>query len=236
MDITNGDVKDAYEMFKFDEQLRSILFQYLIRFEIQIKSDFVEYVSKTTGSNTFWSDEQFYIFTKDGEFERLKGKIIESFKNLNISSKTANAYAAVYVMSFGTFVSVFKKINPMYKKDFIKRYTKCLPDHSYELLFKYLLCIRALRNRCAHGTHIVSRSFLNQLYQYNQIRNEEYLSESMKNLSTFELMLRYLFKTLHCGGEASLAVKKVLQKYEKIYSKYGGKQTISPTILSKLFS
>ena len=159
---TDGNVIDAYEMFKFDEQLRSVLFKYLIRFEIQIKSDFVEYITNETHSDHFWSDKSFYIFTRDEDFEKLKGKTKKAFKNLNISSKTANAYSAVYMMFFGTFITMFKKIiNPSYKRGFIKKYTKYLPVHSYDLLYKYLLCLRALRNRYAYGTHIVSSSFLN---------------------------------------------------------------------------
>lgn len=233
---TGGNVQDAYEMFKFDEQLRSILFKYLIRFEIQIKSDFVEYVSNETHSDHFWSDRSSYIFTRDEDFMALKEKIRESFKNLNISSKTENAYAAVYVMSFGTFITMFKKINPNYKRSFIKKYTRYLPVHSYDILYKYLLCLRALRNRCAHGTHIVSRSFLNQLYQHNAITKTDYIYKTMTGLSVFELTIRYLMKTLTCGPEASKEIKRLLVKYENVYKKYGGKQTINPSIVQKLFN
>ena len=123
----------------------------------------------------------------------------------------------------------------MYKRDFIKKYTKYLPKHDFELLHKYLLCMRSLRNRCAHGTHIVSISFVNQLSQYSLLQKPENLNPEMHSFSIFELTICFLIKTLHCGKEFEKDLKNLLSKYKKVYSKYGGKQSINPTIINKIF-
>lgn len=232
---TNGNTKDAYNLFIFDERLRCLLLKYVLRFEIQIKNSFVEYVSQATGDDCFWNKTQYYIFKNPKDFDNLNSKIEESFKNLNIMPTYASSYAATYVMSFGTFVTVFKNINPMYKRDFIKKYTKHLPKQDFNVLHKYLLCMRALRNRCAHGTHIVSNSFVNQLKQYSFLQNSQNLNKGMENMSVLELTLHFLLNTLNCKKEFSSELKKLLSKNEHTYSKYGGKQSINPTIIQKLF-
>lgn len=232
---TNGNIDDAYLLFLFDERLRCLLMKYVLRFEIQIKNDFVNVLLKNTNDNYFWSKKENYIFKDDKEFNNFINKIEEAFKNLRVSSSTANSYEAAYVMSFGTFVSFYKNIKPSLKHEFIDAYTDFLPVHSFDVLHKYLLCLRSLRNRCAHGTHIVSQSFVNQLGQYNALTNEKNAIGKMNSYSVFELTLYYMKKKLNCRNEFSKELKKLLMLNEQVYSKYGGKQSINPTIIIKLF-
>ena len=232
---TNGNINDAYRLFIFDEKLRCLLLKYVLRFEIQIKNSFVECVAKATKDESFWNNPNYYIFKNSNDFIKLKDKIDESFKNLNTLSMSANSYAATYVMSFGTFITVFKHINPMYKRQFIKKYTKYLPTQDFTVLHKYLLCMRALRNRCAHGTHIVSNSFVNQLAQYSSLKSKNYLKPGMEHFSILELTLYFLMQSLHCHKEFEKDLKAILLKYRRTYSKYGGKQSINPTIIDKIF-
>lgn len=232
---TKGNIKDAYGLFIFDEKLRCLLLKYVLRFEIQIKNSFVESVLKTTKDMKFWSDPSYYIFKNQTEFTKLNSKIKEAFKNLNTSFMSANSYAATYVMSFGTFVSVFKYINPQYKRKFIEKYTKYLPVHEFDLLHKYLLCMRALRNRCAHGTHLVSNSFVNQLQQYSFLKKSDNIKSGMEYMSIFELTLYFLYQFLHCRIEFKEELTNLLTHFKNLYSKYGGRQSINPAILDKIF-
>ena len=176
-----------------------------------------------------------YIYKSQEEFEKLKSKINEAFKNIGSPTISENSYAATYVMSFGTFVSVFKNINPAYKRGFIKKYTKYVPQQDFDTLHKYLLCMRALRNRCAHGTHIVSNTFVNQLHQYSMLKEEGRVKPGMEKMSVFELTLYFLLKNLNCGSEFKKDLQKLLLKNEALYSKYGGRQSINPSIIQKIF-
>ena len=232
---TSGDIDDAYKLLKFDEELRSFILKYLLRFEIQIKSDFMSCLIKETGDDQFWKKKENYIFKTDEEFENLMSKIKESFENLNIAYAKKDSFAVAYVVSFGTFISIYKKINPSLKKSFIKKYTKKLfKKNDYTLLYKYLLCIRALRNRCAHGTHIVSLSFVNQLNQFSFIKKEENVGKGYESYSVFELTLRYLINMIYCTTEFKDKLIKLLGRYELLYSKYGKKQSVNPDIIKKI--
>ena len=232
---TSCNVDDAYRLLKFDEELRSFLFKYVLRFEIQIKSDFMSSLIKETGDNSFWEKKENYIFKDDEEFNQLIQKIHDAFENLNIPYSQKDSYAVAYVISFGTFITIFKKIKPEYKKSFIKKYTKKLfKKNDYNILYKYFLCIRALRNRCAHGTHIVSNSFVNQLHQFNYIKKEENAGKSYKNYSVLDLTLKYLVDMIYCHTEFKDKLIKLLEKHKTLYSKYGGKQSINPSIIEKL--
>ena len=232
---TKGNIGDAYRLFKFDEELRSLLLKYLLRFEIQIKSDFMGCLMKSTNDECFWEKEDNYIFRNHEEYEHLMQKIRDAFANLNVPASHKDAYAVAYVISFGTFVSLFKYIKPDLKKDFVKKYTKKLfKKNDYQLLNKYLLCIRALRNRCAHGTHIVSNSFVNQLGQYSFLKREENVGPGFEHYSVFELTLKYLIDMIYCTTEFKDKLLSLLDKRKGLYSKYGGKQSVNPTIIDKL--
>lgn len=232
---TNGHIEDAYRLLKFDEELRSFLLKYILRFEIQIKSDFMSCLIKATNDPSFWTKKENYIFKNDEGFEQLIHKIRDAFDNLNIPYAQKDAFAVAYVISFGTFINIFKNIKPEYKKEFIKRYSKKLyKKNDYKLLHKYFLCIRALRNRCAHGTHIVSMSFVNQLNQYSFICKEENVGKSSFKYSVLDLTLKYLINMVYCHTEFKDNLLKLLTKRKALYSKYGGKQSINPSIIEKL--
>lgn len=240
---TSCNVSDAEELFKFDERLRSVLIQYLLRFEIQIKNDFVQAVEKTTESTSFWNDPSFYLPNflvprfagGKSDFDYVKSKVEESLSNLNMSSLEASDYAAFYAISFGTFIRVFKEISPVYKRDFIASYTRYLPVHDFQTMHSYLLCVRAIRNRCAHGNHLVSINLVNQLNQYSLIKQANRVANPTISCSEFELTLLFVFHNLFCFRELIRDLRKVLLRYEEIYTKYAGKQSINSTICAKLF-
>lgn len=48
MRMTNGNVKDAIQLYRFDKSLRILTLKYILRFEVQIKKDFIHYVEIAT--------------------------------------------------------------------------------------------------------------------------------------------------------------------------------------------
>ena len=69
---TNGNVDDAIEFYLLDDRLRSLFTQYLIRFEIQLKTDFVKCVQDSTHSSSFWNHKKYYLL--DARNPRANGK------------------------------------------------------------------------------------------------------------------------------------------------------------------
>ena len=78
-------------------------------------------------------------------------------------------YVAMYCLSFGGFKTLFRYIDVKYKESFIERYTSHLKTNVFSVLYAYLDCIRLLRNRCAHGNHIVTLKFKNDLNPYKYL-------------------------------------------------------------------
>lgn len=232
---TDCNIDDAYRLYKFDEELRSTLLKYVLRFEIQIKSEFFSSLNKVTNDDNFWQKKENYIFKDDESYNQLIKKTIESFQNLNLTYGKDSSYAVAYVISFGTFVTMFKKMNPKLKKEFVHKYTRRLKKKDdFSLLYKYLLCIRALRNRCAHGTHIVSIAFVNQLNQFSAITKDAYTDNKFEHYTVLELTLKYLMEMIYCKEEFKTKVIRLLEKYEETYSKYGARQSITPSLKIKL--
>ncbi len=244
LDITKGNIDDAKMLFKLDERLRGILIRYLLRFEIQIKNDFVKYVEASTKSPSFWNDPIFYMpsflsqtkANRISEFDFTVHKVNEALHDLNLRVSIAPNYEAFYAISYGTFLKIYKSIKPEFKKDFQDLYTTYLPTHDFKTLHSYLSCIRLVRNRCAHGNHIVSNSLVNQLNQFSWITDPSRSPKPSVPFSVFELTLYFLLHQLNCWREMKKELHNVLCKYESIYSKYGGKQSINPTVCKKLFN
>lgn len=243
MRCANGDVDDAIEFYLLDDKLRSLLTQYLIRFEIQIKTDFVQKVQDSTHSSSFWKHRKYYIEEarhpgKKGNisnFTRMKRHIESNMNRMAFSTIGPINYAAMYSSSFGTFQELFKFIDLPYKDSFIQIYTSHLKVHSYKILNTYLESIRRIRNRCAHGNHIISLKMVNDL---NSLRSTMFNCDATPNsnfhLTVMEATIIFIIKQLNCGEEFKNRLISLLSKYEDILTKYNGKHSLSSKTIAKI--
>ena len=111
MRTTGGNVDDAVEFYLLDDRLRSLLAQYLIRFEIQLKTDFVSYVQTSTRCSSFWEKRRFYLPDarhprsrgRASKFFLMKKKILGNISHLRFATPGPSNYLAMYSSSFGTF-------------------------------------------------------------------------------------------------------------------------------------
>lgn len=240
---SNGNVNDALGFFFLDERLRALLTQYLMRFEIQIKSDFAKMVEKESKSKQFWKVSKYY--TPTARARRPGKKTIFCVTKNNVQSNidkmspvTAGPlnYVAMYSISFGCFETVYRYIDTSYEQSFIDKYTSHLPVHSYGLLLNYLECIRVLRNRCAHGNHIITKKFADQLLKIgaNNIVNPSNAPLSGVYLTYFETVLYFLIKQLSCGNEFRRELKKLIKDFSTLLSSYPSKHSLSATTVTKI--
>lgn len=244
MRTTNGDVDDAIGFFYLDEKLRAILVQYLMRFEIQVKSDFAKMVEQETRSKQFWKISKYYLpearAKRPGKrsYYYLTKKNIE-FSMARMSFKTVGPlnYAAMYSISFGCFKTLFRYIDIQYKQSFINEYTSHLRSQTFSLLYSYFDCIRLLRNRCAHGNHVITMKFKNDLNNYRNIVSDQRISPLPgKYISVFEALILFLIKQLNCGDEFRQRLNRLFKKhnYSELLCKYVGKHSLSTNILEKI--
>lgn len=240
---TNGNVDDAIEFYLLDDKLRSLFTQYLIRFEIQIKTDFVKMVQDATHSSSFWNKRNFYIEEarhpgkngKASNFSRMKKHIRNNMSRMSFLTMGPSNYAAMYSSSFGTFQELFKFIDLQFKTEFINSYTSHLNVHSYKILNAYLESIRRIRNRCAHGNHIISLKMVNDL---NSLRSTLFSKDSSPNpnyhLTVMEATIIFIIKQLTCGSEFKSRLVSLLNKYDAILIKYNGKHSLSGNTIDKI--
>lgn len=239
---TNGNIDDAIEFYLLDDKLRTIFTQYLIRFEIQLKTDFVDSLQQETHSGSFWSKKIFYIEEaryrgnngKISKYLLIKRKIESNIARLSFKTKGPSNYVAMYSSSFGTFQELFKLIDLKYKQPFINKYTSHLNFHDYKDLNAYFEAIRRIRNRCAHGNHIITIKMVNDL---NGLRSQ--IFKQGKNLypchfTVMEAVIFFMINQLNCGIEFKNKIEKLLVLHKELLEKYNGKHSLSGTTLSKI--
>ena len=241
MRCTNGDVDDAIEFYLLDDKLRSLFTQYLIRFEIQIKTDFVDSVQSSTHCSSFWNKRKFYL--PDARHPRSKGraskyylirkKIASNMSRLSFDTMGPANYAAMYSSSFGTAQELFKLIDTPYKLDFINKYTACFSRHDYYALNSVLEAIRRIRNRCAHGNHVITLKMVNDLNNLRGLLNNKTLNVNY-HLTVMESVIVYLCKQLNCGNEFKQRLLLVLNKHLPLLAKYNGRHSLSANVVNKI--
>lgn len=233
--ITTGDVEKAIELYNFDEELRIILIKYILRFEIQLKKDFIECVENSTNDFSFWNKDIYYkkAFTKhnkgnNSSFDVLTSDISLRMTKMRYTSSGPNDNRALYPCSFGTFRKMYTGLQFVYHRDFTESYI--YPDrYSFNKMNSYLCCIQAIRNRCCHSNHIVSPklNYYISKYTLDNLGYSCFKSNLSKTVNFIHLKLKN-----NDGMKNDLL--RVLSKYENIWIKYVGRHAIDKDLIESI--
>ena len=248
--LTNGNVDDAISFFKFDEKLRSFLLRYTLRFENQIKTDFACEIETQTSCSSFWSNKDYYLKSaktpkadgKPSDFTFLRRKITNWIHNagLNLSGGYSN-FVAVHACSFGSFIDLVKYIDIKYKNPFVIKSTSFLDiDHSnftkcFPLFLTYLTCVKKLRDRCAHGSYVVTSSFDRYLSPHVKLLSNDFSPNKEKDYSMLEITINFLLNYSNCRAEFKRGLKRLLENNIDLLEKYNGKHSFSSNPIKNLF-
>lgn len=238
---TNGNIDDAIEFYLLDDKLRSLFVQYLIRFEIQIKTDFVQMVQDSTHSSSFWNKRKFYlpdarhprVRGRASKFYLMKKKIASNMARLSFNTMGPANYAAMYSSSFGTFQELFKLIDTPYKILFLNKYTSNMKRHDFQALNVFLEAIRRIRNRCAHGNHIITLKMVNDLNNLRSATTRNLLNANY-HLTVMEAVIIFLIGQLNCGIEFKQRLISIISKHSELLIKYNGKHSLSANTINKI--
>jgi len=236
---TKGNVIDAIEFYKFDDDLRSVLTQFIIRFEIQIKTDFISKVFKMSKSEYIYKNKDLYLksatFKKNiktlSKYENTVARIESEYKKYKFDTPGPLNYVSISFCSFGSFQMLYKYINNSYKKDFIDLYTRELFSHDFKILDLILSSIKIVRNRCAHGNHVITLKLKNQLAEKSSLKIAYKCIYPYLNLTVFDCVIIYLSNRLTCSKEFKNKIRLLLDKYKKIIIKFNGRMSISKNLL-----
>ena len=196
-----------------------------MRFEIQLKADFAELVYEKTHDSSFWKRKKYYLPDalkckkkgKTSKYFLTKKKITSCIKRLNYNTIGPSHLVAMYTCPFGTFQELFKCIDRQYKSDFIQKYTKNLEITGYKILNTYFESIRKIRNRCAHGNHIITTKIL---FELNNLKFGMTQKKHKNAGIVLEKTFDFIFDNLYCGKECKKELSKILDKYKDLLIKY----------------
>lgn len=232
--ITNGNVKDAIKLYYFDEDLRKVVLKFILRFEMQMKKDFINCVEKINGTASFWDNQDLYNsnFTRRhgrlSKFGENKKRIQNQINKMKFSSTGPANDRALYCSSFGCFIKIVDNIKQQYKNDFNDKYMGYINNSSQEL-HKYLNCIRITRNRCCHSNHIISKKF-----RYDISNNISLYRFSSLPLTNFEKILFFIYKNLDNKKGLKEEILRVVTKYSVVWLKYAGNHLLTTNTINNL--
>ena len=235
MRCSNGNVDDAINFYLFDDGLRFLLIKYIIRFEIQAKADFVNIIEEITNCSSFWKRKEYYLPDtlhvraggRHSKFYLLKEKIESNLNRKHFSSLGSINHTALYVSSFGTFQELFKYIDQKYKFEFIENYTHNLNLNDYHTLNAFLEGIRIVRNRCAHGNHIISRKMSSELKKLKTTIRCQIFKDIKSPITPLEGIILYLLEELESSKEFKSDIKCLIEKNSYLIEKYNKKLSLS---------
>ena len=243
LDSTNTNVDDAISLFLFDEKLKTILLRYCIRLESQLKKDFVEMAISSSGDDEFWKKAEFYLPSarlqksdgKKSDFKKVRSSIYDWIRKSNLPVRPGSStFRAVSSCSMGTFIDLVKHIDTPWKQDFMDKYLNGLPTQDFKTLNTYLVCVKKIRNRCAHGSYIVTKSFLELLNEHEFLIDERHKPID-SNFNMLELLVNFIFKNTSTKKEMKNKINYQLNKFSEILNKYSTHLSLSNDSKNKMF-
>lgn len=116
MRCSNGNVDDAIRFSILDEKLRTLLFQNIICFETQLKSDFVICVNSRTHCSNFWKKKKFYMPDavvprskgKNSKYFLIKRRLEEGVKRLQFDTIGPQHFGSYVYMLFWNFYTIIQ--------------------------------------------------------------------------------------------------------------------------------
>lgn len=236
--ITAGNVKEAIQLYFFDEKIRSVILKYILRLEVQMKKNFVDCVFAATSDSCFWNNPKYFNkqFTTpkksnpESLFDVVVREITTRMKSMHYSSSSDRNHQAFYAMSFGAFIKFYSGMHLKYHFDFSEKYFIEGNPNLVEGLKRYFSNIRIIRNRCCHSNHLVSVKLKNDL-TFHTSKLNGYVGELN---SEFEKTLYFIYSRLDNKVSFKAEMIDVLKEYESYWKPYFRKHLLPLTLIEDI--
>lgn len=230
----NSTFEDAYELYSFDEELKSILFSTISQIEINLRTKLDQYVTSHTNNSFWYLDNKYFentgkIFNTKvslkNEFLRSKDDFTLHYKE-NYINNVCNDFKEMppfWIISelstFGNILSIFETID---KKPFILPHNKNVLDElskefgakNLKELNSWLKLIRDVRNRVAHHSRVWNCNY-REPHGIRQ-RLPKALEPSLVNkIYLFFIILEILYQNQIIEKNIQKEIKILLDKYPK---------------------
>lgn len=167
---------DLYSLYKFDEELRLLVFRNIQHIEIGVRSLFDQHMTVQT-NNKFWYLSSAYFSSASSKHVRTISKVRDMFVAskedfaLHFSKKYYNehcpfyrdlppGWVAIELMSFGNISNLLKGLHPSYHKELnVDRFVqKKFNVKNYQIFFNWISVIHDVRNLCGHHSRLFNRN------------------------------------------------------------------------------
>lgn len=165
------------QLHDFDEELRNLVFRKIQQIEIGIRSQFNEYFCMQTQTSFWYLDSKLFGRVNTTYAETVT-KVRRSFLDsqeafaVHYRNRYYNEFCSFYslmppswmameLMTFGNMLSLLNSVDDETIKELkLDRFTRrnIGPD-KYKKLTNWLICLRDVRNHCAHHSRLMNRNF-----------------------------------------------------------------------------
>lgn len=158
-------MQNIMDIYNFDHEFRTIIFDIITKIEINIKSIYAYYFAKEYGATGYLDNRNFY---NEEIYNNTINKVNESVKQ-NVKHEDYMKHFADIVekLPFWAYIESFtlsdlSKIYSISKLDLKKTIAiefGLKSNNGYKIMESYLRCLAFLRNICTHGGRLYNRRF-----------------------------------------------------------------------------
>lgn len=222
MFVPNTMFESVVELYRFDCELRNILFAAIQDVEVAIRTRIVHFFSLRY--NPFWYAERQLFKDRNhffstlaqitAEISRTKEDFIIDHFNTYDEPNLPPAWKALEAVTIGSLSSLFRNCkDPAAKKDVA--HSLSIPN--YKFLESWLECLRVLRNACAHHSRIWNKRIQSPIVPNTLPSSWISIRPSRpEKIYSHLCYIAYIQQSLPIGKTLKVQLKTLLNQYPKI--------------------
>lgn len=223
----------VFEIYEFDDRLRTIVFDYLGHIEIAIRSLLCHVIALETSNPHWYLDRQLFLssftvkrnvrsscgyenFIDDikREIRRSKEIFIESYNEKYSDPELPPAWMLVEILPMGSWSKLYQNLLDSSLKKKIADFF----GQSAQRFESWLHALSVLRNHCAHHSRVWNRSFhispsLVRAHKKMLKRNSELATYNYTKLATFLISMNRMLETINRDTQFKMEMKSLFETF-----------------------
>lgn len=170
---SNSFFESGVELYRFDEELRILMFKAIAKIEVKLRSRLDHLISRTTSDPFWYLDNSLFFIIRNNTYaiDSIRDKISNDFnreKELYASNYRSKYYndkhhkyknlppfwIASELLSLGQIYKIYDAMNHSLPAIDFDNLAKEFGAKDYKVLVNWIRCIRDVRNRCAHHSRL----------------------------------------------------------------------------------
>ena len=211
----------ALNMYRFDSQLRTMMFSQIEQVEVAVRNAIVNITSRETG-NPFWMTDSlcFYdnsIFLKakqyiDDELSKSKEEFIQHFRS-SYSDPYPPSWMLAEILPFGVLTRIYDNIRSnQIRKQIAKEFSLNVP-----VFMSWLTIVTVCRNNCCHHSRVWNRTFaLRALSMRNMTQPWISMPVNQQKVFFSLCIIKYLLNIISPLNDMTNKLKTLLTAFPEI--------------------